>query len=344
VGLLFLLAQRKLVGGEGLGDSPDTKLISIAALQRAVAEQAWGVRSFAVTGVICAAVPNPNLIVLQDETATALLEVSALTTAVRAGDWLAVQGNQCTLRRRALYISAGGPLVVENDGIHSMLMKSGEVFLRQGMQPIKVAWFNGPGNSALNIEFRGPAGGRQKIPNSLLWHKASGGGHDKDFEPGVEFTSFIGDPIRSVAEIGRLKEVSRGIATNLVVDYRARPEHTALKFHGYIEIPSAGIYTFYLESDDGSQLMVGDPLGECQVVRLERNTAALVKSFEQARAARGMSQWIMLEGEVTFVGKAEEGLQLEIRHGGDLLQVVVLESSSVLRPDLLHQYIRVHGI
>ena len=35
-------------------------------------------------------------------------------------------------------------MVVDNDGLHDMNLKSGKVFLRAGANPIAVQWFNGP--------------------------------------------------------------------------------------------------------------------------------------------------------------------------------------------------------
>ena len=44
------------------------------------------------------------------------------------------------------------------------------------------------------------------------------------------------------------------------VDVARRDEYFGLIFTGYLRVPADGIYTFYLTSDDGSQLIIGDAL------------------------------------------------------------------------------------
>jgi hexosaminidase len=41
---------------------------------------------------------------------------------------------------------------------------------------------------------------------------------------------------------------------------RTRDDHFALRFTGYLKVPTDGIYTFYLVSDDGSRLWIGSDL------------------------------------------------------------------------------------
>jgi len=41
---------------------------------------------------------------------------------------------------------------------------------------------------------------------------------------------------------------------------RLRDEHTALAFEGLLKVPADGIYKFFLASDDGSRLYIGDTL------------------------------------------------------------------------------------
>ena len=43
------------------------------------------------------------------------------------------------------------------------------------------------------------------------------------------------------------------------------PDETLLVFTGYLGIQRPGVYTFHLESDDGSQLYVGAPRASCSI-------------------------------------------------------------------------------
>jgi hypothetical protein len=50
------------------------------------------------------------------------------------------------------------------------------------------------------------------------------------------------------------------ISNSMTLPEFAREEDFGLTFDGYIEIPKDGLYQFYLSSDDGSTLMIGDSL------------------------------------------------------------------------------------
>ena len=52
-----------------------------------------------------------------------------------------------------------------------------------------------------------------------------------------------------------LKGISSDLKTIEVAD---RETDFGLKYRGFIKIPEKGLYTFYLTSDDGSRLKIGD--------------------------------------------------------------------------------------
>ncbi len=57
-----------------------------------------------------------------------------------------------------------------------------------------------------------------------------------------------------------LTPVATGIAQNFDVALRQRDDYFALRFTGYIDIKTAGTYTFYTNSDDGSKLYIDGAL------------------------------------------------------------------------------------
>jgi len=65
-----------------------------------------------------------------------------------------------------LYI--GNTLVVDNDGLHGMVEKSGNVGLRAGRHPLKVEWFNAGGGMGLAVQWAGPRIDKQPIPAAAL--------------------------------------------------------------------------------------------------------------------------------------------------------------------------------
>ena len=59
----------------------------------------------------------------------------------------------------------------------------------------------------------------------------------------------------------KLKPKKSGIVTDFLVDELAmRLDHYAILYEGLIEVPTTGIYTFYIRSDDGSKLFIDNEL------------------------------------------------------------------------------------
>lgn len=72
----------------------------------------------------------------------------------------------------ALYID--GQKVINNDGDHKLLTKSGNVALAVGLHPITVRYFQQGGDMGLSLEYQGPEIPKQPIPKDLLFFDAAG--------------------------------------------------------------------------------------------------------------------------------------------------------------------------
>ena len=66
--------------------------------------------------------------------------------------------------------------------------------------------------------------------------------------------------LTTLPDFNTLTPLTTGIATIPDVSYREQDSLFALTFGGYIEVPTTGTYTFYLTSDDGSRMWIGDQL------------------------------------------------------------------------------------
>lgn len=67
-----------------------------------------------------------------------------------------------------LYI--GDEEVVDNDGAHPTVMKSGMAALRAGKHPIKVLYFQAGADKDLEVLYAGPDLAQQPVPKTVLWH------------------------------------------------------------------------------------------------------------------------------------------------------------------------------
>ena len=77
--------------------------------------------------------------------------------------------------------------------------------------------------------------------------------------PGLTLKRYEGN-FYKVADMDQQKPVSTTIATTVGVEVAAKEDNFGLWYSGYFEAPQDGVYTFYLSSDDGSTLEIGDQL------------------------------------------------------------------------------------
>lgn len=66
----------------------------------------------------------------------------------------------------------GDRLLADNDGIHGMTEKRGQIALQAGRHPITVVFFEGRGGEGLVVRWEGPGLAKQEIPASALSHAA----------------------------------------------------------------------------------------------------------------------------------------------------------------------------
>jgi len=317
-----------------------SNILSLNEMQSAVMEHGSAVRSFQLEAVVCAVVRERRVLVLQDQTATLLVKLSVVVDSINAGDRVSLRGTNCLIARDRYGIQISN-VVVDNDWRHPSERKAGSVYLEGGLQPICVEWFNGLADSVLRLEYDGPGFARQKVPATALWRKAGTAG--LALEPGLDFAAYNGD-WDVLPDFASLKPVTNGVAKNFSLAYTAQREHTGLVFNGFIQITNPGIYTFYLTSDDGARLEVGQPAFSCSVEAGAGGVVPGPKTFDQALAESTRFSWVELEGEVAFAGEEQGNLQMHIIEQGNHLPVTVIEGAPLLVTNLLHLRVRVTGI
>ncbi len=315
--------------------------ISIAGLQK---EAAGGriVSSFRLEGVVCAS--ERNLLALQDDSATALLELPRSDEGIRPGDRVEITCQNCAVTRNRFGIQLGTAPVVNDDGHHGPITKSGEVYLREGMEPFRLTWFNGVEPSVLKAEYEGPNIPRQVIPSAILYRK----GENSKFAPGLEYNVYTAPNWGDVLpDFSRIQPVAHGIASNGIdLSYRTRPENVGLIFDGFIKIPVPGLYTFYVTSDDGSYVYAGDPASACHVAVVSHQDQPAPRSFQDTLLGGRSNQWTRLEGRITFVGSDPDlgQLKLDVAGLGASAQVEIFGASHLHSPDLLGAQVEICGV
>ena len=152
-----------------------------------------------------------------------------------------------------------GKQVVDNGGTHAMTEVSGVAELKAGEHEIKVEFFEAEADAGCILSWEVPDGSKEVVPAAVLFHKAAGG------EPGL-FAEYYNTeegsedfPNFPASKAPALKRVDKDINFESTQDEWPGThfkDFFYIRWTGSIQIPAAGEYTFYLESDDGSRMFI----------------------------------------------------------------------------------------
>ena len=255
-------------------------------------------------GAVCWASPGGGRIVLQDDSGAAVVETDPQGPVVRPGDVVTLEGS-CTGMDEGGCFSLVKTLVVSNDRNLAWRQKSGEVFLNQGKNPFRVAWFNRENKGTLKVFYEGPGFTRQPIPDAVLFQSALRSGTAMPvLSSGVRWRSYEGTWLQ-LPPFDRLRPSNEGDAANFDLGVRSRQNFVALGFEGWLEASQPGVYKFTVGSAGGSQLSIGLP--RLQVVASASLPVPQPVKLGQILTAPSAGFWAELEGRVDFLSRGEAG-------------------------------------
>jgi len=161
-----------------------------------------------------------------------------------------------------LYI--GNQLVVANDGLHANREKSGTIGLKAGKHALTVDFFEYNGGQVLTVSYAGPGISKQVIAASALFRVPTGVSLRDPENPantvnGCNYNYYEGQ-YTTIPNTDILTPAKAGVINNFLISSRLRNDYFVFKFSGYIQVNTDGVYTFYLNSDDGSKLYIGNQL------------------------------------------------------------------------------------
>jgi signal transduction histidine kinase len=282
-------------------------------------------------------------LVLKDDSGAEELEMDLHGQSVESGQRVLLEGTgTITPTGAGFRIGTKGP-VVDNDGTHDMVKKSGTVFLKAGRNPLRVEWFNGVEKYGLEVEYQGSSLLRQKIPDSALFRvQVDGTSGVSNWVNGLDFLCSDA-PAEVLPDFNPSTALKTGTVNNFDLRVMARSEHVGLCFTGFLEVPRDGLYTFYTTSDDGSRLFVGEPSFQLKVIGRavfpKPQHLAIGQTLHQDESGR----WIEVEGKVTFVSEEPDGLKLELSTETGRVRVEIADNSGLSPKLLLNQRIRAVG-
>jgi signal transduction histidine kinase/CheY-like chemotaxis protein len=233
--------------------------------------------------------------------------------------------------------------LIDLDGLRGETELTASVFLHEGWHSFKVRYFDHLQDDVLKLSYEGPELSRQPIASGAMSPMVAPPG-DNPTVGGLRYRYFEGEWNR-LPEFERLTPASEGVAPGVdLAAFSHRADDFGVEFTGWLWIGKAGVYTFYLASDDGSQLYldyaplrVSDlgPGGLPEPVRLGAG--------QRWRATNDLV-WARLEGVVDFVGGGAGNGYFEISSGPRRTQVEVAGGLPVVPALMLQSRVRVTGL
>ncbi len=306
-----------------------TVVTNIAQLRSLAADSPKVAHTFRLEGDVWWANAAQGRFVLQDASGAEALELELPGAFPQSGQRMRLEGTAIIARRGfALRLGAKGP-VVDNNGVHAMIEKSGTVYLEAGAQPFRVEWFNGVEGFGLEVEYEGPELPRQKIPEAALPSGLKAG-----------YYEVTGDLLPDFSALTALKTET---VANLNLAALPQREHIGAVFTGSIAIPRSGLYTFHLKSDDGSRLFVGKPSLQFTTTGTATPPKPHRITVGQLLNAEDNSSWVEVEGKVSLARQTAPGLQLELSAGAGHMLLEIGDATGISAATLLNSRIRATG-
>jgi len=312
--------------------------ISLANLRDAASGMERAILTFRIEGTVCAA-GKKGFLILDDGASADLLELPELPEGLVPGSRVTIHGRNCLVGRGPSSIRIGTSPIVQLDGLHPPLTRSGAMFLQEGMRPLRVEWFNGPSDFSLGLEWEGKDMPRQRVAPDMLWHRAEA---DGKFEPGLEYLSYNIDGIARLPDYSTLEPVGKGISNGLDLGVMARKEMTSLVFSGFLQVPRSGLYTFHLSSDDGSRLFMADVPVRCE--KTGDDGPVVPTPINRARNPVAVNRWVAFEGTVSYAAVKDGRLELEVAGNSDVINVTIADGTGIDPSSVLHQSVRIIGL
>ena len=291
-------------------------------------------------GQVCWVSPTHRTFAMMDTSGGVILEMEWLNQPLSIGQRVRLTGAGTVLKTGNIFRIGVDGLVVDDDGVHPMTERTGAVFLKAGRIPIQVEWFNGTGPFGLEVNCEGPDLPRRRINDSELFR---GPRETTSRVNGLDYRCYEGSEWTELPDFNGLKPVKTGTVDNFDLAVRTRDEGVGFQFSGFFDVPRNGIYKFHLISDDGSRLSVGEPNVQVEVIGQSQLPVPRQMFIGQLLDEAEDGSWSQIEGKVTQVWPAEEGLRMDLSVGLARMEVEVTDK--VERPEsvLMNSLVRVTG-
>lgn len=208
------------------------------------------------------------------------------------------RGGSIELRRDAL----DGPLIAA----FTIAPEESQRFAA-GLHRIRLEYFENTGGAGMILRFSGGGRMKQIVPGSMLFRADT-------TTPGLDVAYYELSGPQRLPDFSALTPFKRDVveeinfpSTDGPFAGSGRADEIGAVFEGWIHLPEEGVYTFFIESDDGSRLFINDAL--------VADNDGLHGMVEAAHTARWMTITMPIEPHIGTHA-------LYLRHGGPNLGVL----------------------
>jgi signal transduction histidine kinase len=262
-------------------------------------------------GQVCWVDSAHKTFALIDNSGGLMLKMDWLDQPLRIGQRLSLTGAATFMNAGNIFKIGVDGMVVDDDGLHPMAEKSGAVFLKAGKIPICVDCFNGKGDFGLDVNYEGPDLPRRELSASELFRHS---GKTVNWVKGLDYCCYEG-LWNELPDFNELIPAKTGITDNFNLNVRTRDEGIGLEFTGFFEAPRSGIYKFYLSSDDGSRLSLGQPDVRLVLLGQDELPAPRRVFIGQMLNETQDGSWSQIEGKVAQIRAEQNNVRLELSVG-----------------------------
>jgi signal transduction histidine kinase len=288
-----------------------------------------------IEGTVWWSSKSEGRVILSDDTTAVQLELDLPCEVPELGARLMLEGNCTAIKTRDTIMLSSVP-VVENGGLHAPEEQSGKVYLKAGRHPIRVAWFNRTDRYGLKVSYEGPDISRQPVQDEVLFHlPADAAPGTTNYMPGLRYRYCEGAWWKHLPNFDHIAAVKTGQVSNFNIGVRSRNDHVGLQFTGHIDVPQDGDYTFYVQSDDGSRLFIGDSSLRIYTVGHEALPLPNPSDMGMPAAEEPEFQRSIIEGTVASFHRSQGGVEVDVMTDEGLVRLIIAEDSScsyTLRP------------
>ncbi len=282
-----------------------------------------------------------GVLFFEDDSGTTVLEMNLPGAELKPGQRIRLAGTNYVAFTDA-GLSLGAAPVVDANYLHPTIERSGEIYLQTGRYPIRVVWFNRTSDYLLRVEYSGPHLSRQTIPDSMLFQSATNNSDGK-LRPACAIVFFEGQWDK-VPDFNALMPQRTGVVPNFDLAIKSRDENVGLDFTGFLEVVEAGLYRFYLSSDDGSQLFLDETPPVITILGTTPVPASQRITVSQLLPVGPGGLWAEIEGTITFISRSRSQVEFELSAGEKKMRAEMLGASSEIPWYLLNSRVRVRGI